>query len=454
MYFGFRVKPRRRKLLLLLSALLATGPRPLLGQGAKAPAPPAATNPRRTAIVEAVERVGPSVVNISAERLVRDRQSPFDLFFGERPRTGRAESLGSGVILDASGVVVTNDHVVSGASRIFVTTSDGREHEAEVLGADADNDLAVLKVEARGLRPVRLGNAGDLLIGEPVIAIGNPFGLSNTVTTGILSAVHRTVPGDQGRVYSDFLQTDAAINPGNSGGALVNALGELIGINTAIVGGANTIGFAIPIDRVRKIADDLLRFGEVKSAWVGVRGVTFSPGGERVARPQHARRGLGFEVKTVWPESPAAGAGLRSGDVVVSADGKPVATREDWETALAAVSPGRTVTLGVKRGDTERSVAVTAVRAPRDLGTQVLRRDVGLTVSPARRGLAVTAVSPRSLAERKGIEPGDVVLAVNGQKTATPEDVSRAIESGWGRSGLVLVVGRSGSAYTLTFPLE
>ena len=462
MHSGLRVKSPAFSCLGPLLVLLVAGPGPLRAEGAKGQpaqptrsAPTAAPSPRRTAIVEAVERVGPSVVNISAERLVRERQNPFDLFFGERPRTGRAESLGSGVILDATGVVVTNDHVVSGASRIFVTTSDGREHQAEVLGADADNDLAVLKVEAKGLRPVRLGNATDLLIGEPVIAIGNPFGLSNTVTTGILSAVHRTVPGDQGRVYSDFLQTDAAINPGNSGGALVNALGELIGINTAIVGGANTIGFAIPVDRVKKIADDLLRFGEVKSAWIGVRGVTFSPDGERAAqRPLHARRGLGLEVRKVWPQSPAEGAGLRTGDVVVSAGGKPVATREDWETALAAVSPGRTLTLGVKRGDTERTVVVAATRAPQDLGLQVLRSDVGLTLSPARRGLSVTAVAPRSLANRKGIEPGDVVLAVNGQKTATPEDVSRAVESGWGRSGLVLVVGRSGAAYTLTFPLE
>ncbi len=434
-----------------LAGLAAQGQAPGLARTASASAP-APSNPRRTPIVEAVERVGPSVVNISAEHLVRARQTPFDLFFGDQPRARRSESLGSGVILDASGVVVTNDHVVSGASRIWVTTSDGREHEAEVLGADADNDIAVLKVEAKGLKAVRTGSATDLMIGEPVIAIGNPLGLSNTVTTGILSAVHRTVPGDQGRVYSDFLQTDAAINPGNSGGALVNALGELIGINTAIVGGANTIGFAIPIDRVRKIADDLLLFGEVKSAWIGVRGVTLTIGGGE--RSRTTARGVGFELRKVWPGSPAEAAGLKSGDVVIAADGKPVASREDWDTALAAVSPGRTVSLGVRRAAGERTVVVTAARAPSDIGLQVLHRDVGLKVAPGRRGLSVTDVVPRSPAERKGIEPGDTVLAVNGQKAASAEEVSKAIESGWSRSGLVLVVGRSGAAYTLTFPLE
>ncbi len=251
-----------------------------------------ARDARRTPIVAAVEKSGPSVVNVSAEHVVQQRRNPLDIFFGYdlRPRTSRSESLGSGVVI-APGVVVTNDHVISGASRIFVTTSDGRELEAKLEGADADNDLAVLSVNAKGLVPATLGTSSDLMIGETVIAIGNPFGLSNTVTAGIVSAVHRTVQGESGRNYSDFLQTDAAINPGNSGGALVNVLGELIGINTAIVGGANTIGFAIPIDRVRRVADDLLNYKEVKTVWIGVRGGTAMPENPRpsAARPRPAR---------------------------------------------------------------------------------------------------------------------------------------------------------------------
>ena len=175
---------------------------------------------RRNPIVRAVEQIGPSVVNISAERLVMRRASPLDGFGSSGDRGRRSESLGSGVVLDASGIVVTNDHVISGASKIFVTTADGRELEAELLGADADNDLAVLKVDGKGLKPVRVGTTADLMIGETAIAVGNPFGLSNTVTTGIVSALQRTVKGE-GRTYTDFIQTDAAINPGELGrGAL------------------------------------------------------------------------------------------------------------------------------------------------------------------------------------------------------------------------------------------
>jgi serine protease Do len=404
---------------------------------------------RRTPIVAAVEKIGPSVVNISAEHVVQQRRNPLDLFFGYdvRPRTSRSESLGSGVVI-APGVVVTNDHVISGASRIWVTTSDGRELEARLEGADADNDLAVLSVDPKGLRPVALGTTSDLMIGETVIAIGNPFGLSNTVTTGIVSAVHRTVQGESGRNYSDFLQTDAAINPGNSGGALVNILGELIGINTAIVGGANTIGFAIPIDRVRRVADDLLNYKEVKSVWVGVRGATVSGGG----RP--SARGQGLRVRSVWPGSPAAKAGLAPGDVVVSLDGQAVESREDFDTALASVGPGKVLALTFRREGAERSARVTAERTPEDLGLDVLRREVGLAFKETRGGLMVASVLGRSPAAAKGLERGDVVLAVNNVKVRTLDDLSRAVENGYSRSSLVLSVLRDPYVYNLTFGLE
>jgi serine protease Do len=403
---------------------------------------------RRSAVVRAVEQIGPSVVNVSAERLVRRRSSLFEDFFGSPGgREGRSESLGSGVILDSSGVVVTNDHVISGASKIFVTTSDGRELEADLLGADADNDLAVLKVDGRGLRPVRLGTTADLMIGETAIAVGNPFGLSNTVTTGIVSALHRTVSGE-GRTYTDFLQTDAAINPGNSGGALCNVLGELIGINTAIVGGANTIGFAIPVERVRRIADDLLRFGEVKGVWIGVRGATATS--DR-ARP--SSRGLGMRVRSVYPSSPAEDAGLEEGDVVVSLNGRPVESREDFDTLLAAVAPGSPVALEVRRGEQTKSVTMNAARTPEDLGLEVLRREIGISVAQAR-GLVLTSVARQSPADRKGLERGDVLVAVNGKRVATLEEVARAVERGYGRSGIVLVIGRGGYAYNVTFALD
>lgn len=405
---------------------------------------------RRTPIVAAVEKIGPSVVNISAEHVVQQRPNPLDLFFGDdaRPRTSRSESLGSGVVI-APGVVVTNDHVISGASRIWVTTSDGRELVAKLEGADADNDRAVLSVDPKGLKPVVLGTTADLMIGETVIAIGNPFGLSNTVTSGIVSAVHRTVQGESGRNYTDFLQTDAAINPGNSGGALVNVLGELIGINTAIVGGANTIGFAIPIDRARRVADDLLNYKEVKTVWVGLRGTTAAPTN---ARP--LARGQGLRVRSVWPGSPAAKAGLVPGDVVVVLDGRVVESREDFDTALASVGPGRVLALSYRREGVVHSTGVTTEPTPEDLGLDVLRREIGLAFKETHGGLMVVSVLGRSPAAAKGLERGDVVLAVNNVKVRTLDDLSKAVENGYSRSSLVLSVLRDPYVYNLTFGLE
>ena len=405
---------------------------------------------RRTPIVAAVERAGPSVVNISAERLVQRRTSVFDDFFWPAPREGaRTESLGSGVVIDASGVVVTNDHVVSGASRIFVTTPDGRELEADVLGADTENDLAILKVEGKGLKPIRLGSVSDLMIGETVVAIGNPFGLSNSVTSGILSAVHRPVRGEGGRTYSDFLQTDAAINPGSSGGALVNVLGELIGINTAIVGGANTIGFAIPVDRVKRIADDLLRFGEVKPVWTGLRGTTLS-----ADRKRASSRNLGFSVTYVYPGSPAEKAGIAAGDLIVSAGGTPVDSREAFDTLLTSAGPDRDLKVELKRGKRDLAVSLRTSRAPENLGVDVLRREIGLSVTRGKKALIISSVARSSVAERKGIQRGDAVVAVNGMQVNSLEDLNRAMERGLSRSSVAVVVVRGGYPYTLSFALD
>jgi S1-C subfamily serine protease len=231
---------------------------------------------RRTATVRAVEKVGPAVVNITTERVVR-RRSPFSGFGGDplfdqffrdffspRTRNQTVQSLGSGVVIDPEGRVITNEHVVARASRIRVSLADGREFEATLVGADPNNDLAVLQIDTEEELPwVAPGSSRDLLVGEPVIAIGNPFGLSNTVTTGVLSATDRSI-NTNGRTFHGFLQTDASINPGNSGGPLLNAEGTLIGINTAIYQGAEGIGFAIPIDVARRVVAELIEHGEVQ----------------------------------------------------------------------------------------------------------------------------------------------------------------------------------------------
>ena len=404
---------------------------------------------RRTPVVEVVERVGPAVVNIAAEAIVRDVDPFFGLFFG--PRSRRAQSLGSGLIVEPSGIVVTNAHVIEGASRIVVTTRDGRELEAEVLGSDRESDLAVLKVEGRGLPAVPLGSSGDLLIGETVIAIGNPFGLSHTVTAGVLSARGRTVPSERGeRLFTDFLQTDASINPGNSGGPLVNVLGEVIGVNTAIVSGASGIGFAIPADRAKRVVDDLLRFGALQPLWTGLRMLTVDP---EVARRYDLPVTRGAMVLRVWPGSPAATAGLREEDVITAAAGRPVASREDVTTAISTVPAGTPVPLTVRREGQTLEVSLRAERPPQGLGLEVLERIVGLTVAPAGEGLAVGRVTPDSLAAEKGLRPGDRVLAANGQRVATAEELGREVLRGLDRGGLLLAVQRGRFVYNLDFPL-
>jgi serine protease Do len=427
-----------------LSALSLTLLLPIL---AAAQTPQAA---RRTPVVALVERVAPAVVNISAESTVREADPFFGRFGLGAER--QAQSLGSGFIVDRNGIVVTNAHVIEGASRITVTLLDGREIEADLLGSDRDADIAVLKVKASGLPAVPLGHSSDLMIGETVVAIGNPFGLSNTVTTGVLSAVGRTVPSERGeRLFTDFLQTDASINPGNSGGPLVNIQGDVIGINSAIISGATGIGFAIPADRARRVVDDLLRFGELQPLWTGARLVSVDP---ELAR-RYGLTGLrrGALVLKVSPDSPAAAAGLREKDVIVSVAGHPVVAREDVTTALYTASAGAALDAEVRRGDQTVRVKLKAVHPPQGLGLQVLERSVGLAVEPARGGLAIRRVAGGSLAEQKGLRPGDVVLGANGQQVDSVENLGREVLRGLDRGGLLLAVQRGRWVYNLDFPL-
>ena len=409
---------------------------------------PAARAARRTPLVQVVERVSPAVVNISAEAIVREADPFFGGFF---PRQRQAQSLGSGVIVDPQGIVVTNAHVVEGASSIVVTTQDGRELEAAVLGSDHDADLAVLKVEGRNLPALPVGRSSDLMIGETVIAIGNPFGLSHSVTTGVLSARGRTVPSQSGeRFYTDFLQTDASINPGNSGGPLVNIRGEVIGVNTAIVSGASGIGFAIPADRVRRVVDDLLRYGQLQPLWTGLRLVTVDP---EIAR----RIGLpvvrGALVYRVYPDSPADQAGLEENDVIVAAQGQPVTAREDIQTTIYSVPAGTPLSLEVRRGERSQRVVLRPVQPPRGLGLSILESQVGLTVSESRGAVVVERVARGSVAARARLAPGDVLVAVNGRRLGSVEELGAEVLRGYDRGGLPLAVQRGRSIYSLEFPL-
>jgi serine protease Do len=390
------------------------------------------------------------VVNISAESTVREADPFFGVFGYGTER--QAQSLGSGFIVDRNGIVVTNAHVVEGASRITVTLLDGRELQADLLGSDRDADLAVLKIKAASNLPaIPLGKSSDLMIGESVIAIGNPFGLSNTVTTGVLSAMGRTIPSERGeRLFTDFLQTDASINPGNSGGPLVNVGGDVIGINSAIISGATGIGFAIPADRARRVVDDLLRFGELQPLWSGARLLTVDPELSRRSGISVKRGALVFKI---YPDSPATAAGLQEKDVIVAAGGHPVTSREDVTTALYTAAPGSAVDLEVKRGERTLKLTLKAVHPPQGLGLQVLERSVGLRVEPARGGLAIRQVANGSVAAERGLRTGDVILGANGQETGSAELLGREVLRGLDRGSLLLAVQRGRWVYNLDFPL-
>jgi len=424
----------------------ASGPAVLLLLGAAgAAALPLPT--RRTEIVEVVEKASPAVVNIAAQQTVRRNRSVFDeFFFGLDSRP--AKSLGSGVIIDPKGIILTNDHVISGASKIIATTKDGKELECDVVGSDADNDLAVLK--ARGavanLPTLKLGTSDDLLIGETVVAIGNPFGLSNTVTAGVLSALGRSVPGENQRVYSDFLQIDAPINPGNSGGPVVNIQGEMIGIATAIIGGAQGIGFAIPADRARRIVSDLLRFGSVQAVWIGVHGRTIS--GRDDDRPR------GFRVRSVDPGSPAEKAGVRPNDQILSIDDKPLDSQEAFETVLSTRGPGRPMKMVLKNESGQRTVTVSGQTPPADYGVRLLKDELGITLREVRGGVRISVADPRGAASRAGLETGDSLLALNNSEVHSIEDVNKILAGDHSRTTLWMAVGRGAWQYTMTFPLH
>jgi serine protease Do len=421
---------------------------------------------RRTALVRAAESVAPSVVSINVLRrqTVRPRTFFEDMFLG--PGTSRdVQGFGSGFVLDDRGYVLTNEHVVSGATEIVVTLSDGRDVRAEIVGTDDVTDLALLRLVERpqGLRAAPLGTSDDLVIGEWVVAIGNPFGylLSNpepTVTVGVVSGVGRNIiPGDGTRTYYlDMIQTDASINPGNSGGALVNALGEVIGVNSSIISetGSNVgIGFAIPIDRARRVADALLREGHVRRAWVGVE--------LREAEPNRFGRSQQLIVSSVVAGSPAAQAGLRAGMLVDSAGGRPIRNMLDWESRLLDLRVGEMLDVVATQGAAKRRVrlgtqdlpSLTAerVRAGSDFEfitlTPAIRAERGLT---GEEGALLVGLS--DAARRLGLQDGDMVVEINRTRIRSAQDAASILRRMSSRRTLVrMVFERRGSYSAVQF---
>ena len=417
--------------------------------------PPTVSAARRTPIVVVAHNVLPSVVNIQTEATIRRRAvdpffDPFG-FFGGRERAYTSQSLGSGFVWSSDGIIVTNNHVVEGASRITVNFNDGRQLPAKLLGVDPDSDLAVLRVDEKGLTAAPVGTSADLMIGESVVAVGNPFGLSGTVTTGVVSALGRSVPAqEQGRTFTDFIQTDASINPGNSGGPLLNIEGKVIGINVAIYAQAQGIGFAIPVDRARKVIQDLLRFGEVHAAWIGAVTATLTP--EEAKRlGQSAHRGA--LVVRVFSGSPAEQAGLRAGDVITSVGGKPVDSRESFSTATATLAASQPVTLSIIRSGSAQNIQVRPGDPPGGLGLRMLEEVAGLRVADERRAVVIDEVLARSRAAEIGLSQGDVIVAVNGAEVSSTRDLNTELIRGVERSSIVLSVARGRFVYNLTFPM-
>jgi len=444
----------------LLAALLLAPARPLA-----LPAPDERPSPaRRTPVVAAVEKVRGAVVNVSAEELVRirvpSRADSMTELFGdlfERPRYRRGyqvTSLGSGVIVSPDGYVLTNAHVVERGARFRVGLLDGRELIAKVVGSDPSSDLAVLRLDAKAKLPfATLGRSEGLLPGETVIAIGNPFGLSHTVTTGVVSAVHRNFKAGE-RTLFDFVQTDASINPGNSGGALLDIEGRLVGVNTAILGDRSAgIGFAIPIDRARRVAEDLIAHGEVREGYLGIS-VDDLPAREG------AREGTsgGVAVTAVEGGSPGERAGVRRGDVVVSVQGAEPSSAEEFRFRVRDLAIGQAARLELSRESARLAVSVTAVDLSGDRVMELLARRTGLTLAeerPQGRSLVVVRkVARGSAAAEVGLQPGDLVREVNSAEVSTVQELRRAAARARRSGRLVLLVQRGYAAERIAFDFD
>ncbi len=426
-------------------------------QSATTPAPP---------WVELARALKPAVVNISTRVTLKsgDENNPFDDFFRQFrgvPRPRVRNGVGSGFIISPDGTIVTNHHVVDGATEIKVKMSDGREFAAKVQGRDAKTDIALVKIEARNLPVIPLGGADPLQVGEPVMAIGNPFGLEQTVTTGIVSATGRVIGEGP---YDDFIQTDAAINPGNSGGPLINARGQAIGINAAMFsqsGGSVGIGFAIPINLAKSVITQLATTGHMERGWLGVAIQRVTP---ELAKSFRLSDPQGAVVTNVTSDSPAAAAGLKGGDVIVEYDGRRVARSEDLPRAVAdtpaghqvpitIVRDGQRITLNVRVSrlkDQESAPAATSEdEAPLGLSVQTLTPEVARELKlDQARGVIIRDVRDGSRAAAAGLRPGDVIVGVDRRPVKTVEEMKSILQKhASGMPALFLVHRDGGNVY-------
>ncbi len=436
-----------------------------------------AENLRESAVVKAIRKVSPAVVNISSEVEVRKRANPFygfgmdpnfDSFFRDFFDPGfeqkyKRTSLGSGIIIDGKrGFILTNKHVIIKSSTITVALRDGREFKAQIIGADPDSDLAVLRISPKGDLPaIEMGDSNNLMIGETVIAIGNPFGFSNTVTTGVISATNRSIKVDD-TFYHDFIQTDASINPGNSGGPLLNIYGELIGINTAIYAKAQGIGFAIPINKARRIVTDLIKYGEVIPAWIGV---TVQDLDDKLSQYLKATAVKGVLVKKTEKSGPAFKAGIHEGDIIRSVGSRKILSQNDFNTAMSNISAGETIDISIWRDGKTKEVSVKSSTFPIELALDLAHNILGITVKNlskknryiyktyTQEGVVITEINRNSYLARIGARPGDVIRQVDELAIKNINDFKKAIVKYRNKASLIIVLQRQDQLYNVTIKL-
>jgi len=442
------------------------------------------------AFTEVAEKAVPAVVSVQVESVIEvssdqtspfGYQSPFDdeffeRFFGRKfrrsqPQEHKQVGQGSGFIISADGYILTNNHVVENADKIKVILNDGREfNNAKVIGTDPESDVAVIKIDGDGLPTVELGDSDDLRIGEWVIAVGNPFGLSETVTVGVVSAKGRHVGITEGG-YEDFIQTDAAINPGNSGGPLLNLDGKVVGINSAILsrsGGYMGIGFAIPINMARQVKDQLVDTGKVTRGYIGIgmnpKGIT-----PELAKSFGLEKNTGVLIAEVLEGTPAEKAGLKSGDIILKTNGKDVEDNVSFRNSVSLIKPGTKIKLTILRGDKEKEITVEIgskadsllAKGSSEIGQKLGLQVQDLTIELARRfgykpgtGVIVTEVVTSSSADRAGIEPGMLILSVNQQEVNSVKEFNDALKESAKTKEALLLIKYDRFAQYVVLPLE
>jgi serine protease Do len=445
--------------------------------------------PSRATFAPVVKKVLPAVVNVSSSKVVKtqgfsggDPEDMFRRFFGERdfdaprnrggngrnfraPQERRAHGLGSGVIVSPEGYILTNNHVVDGATEVTVGLHDKREFRARVVGADPKSDIAVLKIDAADLPYITIGDSNKVQVGDQVLAVGNPFGVGQTVTMGIVSAMERGGLGIED--YEDFIQTDAPINPGNSGGALVNDRGELIGINTAILAhgseGNQGIGFAVPVNLAKQVMTAIVQHGKVVRAYLGVMTQDITPA---MAKAFHTTSTRGALVSDVTANSPAERAGLQKGDIIREVDGKAVDNSNQLRNRINMLPPETSVTLKIDRNGAMQSFPAKLGEMPtrqeraaaepnseqslEGIGVDTLTPEVAreLRISPRTQGVVVTEVDPGSKAAEAGLRRGDVIQEVNRRPVQNKQQFEAAVRKAGDNA--LLLVNRQGNTLFLT----